>query len=209
MATKTEPRTTAQPTKGNGVTPEAQPHQHQRGHVIQQPGSVRDLPIGLPADVRNENANALNQLLADTITLYNLYKKSHWQVSGHTFYQLHLLFDKHAAEQAELIDEIAERVQTLGGIAIGMPWDVAEMTRIERPPLGAEEVPVIIDRLLEAHQIIIEEARALGEKADENHDLRTNDLIASEVLAKNELQVWFVAEHVVDTPTVIAHDANS
>jgi starvation-inducible DNA-binding protein len=54
----------------------------------------------------------LNQLLADTITLRELYKKHHWQVAGPTFYQLHLLFDRHAERQDELVDAIAERTRT-------------------------------------------------------------------------------------------------
>ena len=150
-----------------------------------------------------------DRILVDTITLYNMYKKHHWQVSGHTFYQLHLLFDKHAGEQLELVDLLAERVQSLGGVAIGMPHDVAERTIIERPPAGAEEVPVMIDRLLTAHEQILREARELADKANENHDQGTNDLLVSDVIRTNELQVWFVAEHVVDSPAVIANDGSA
>jgi len=190
-------------TRSNVVSPN--PELHQRGVIIQQPNTVRDLPIGLSSEIRQQHADALNQLLADTITLYSMYKKHHWQVSGHTFYQLHLLFDKHANEQLELVDLIAERVQSLGGVAIGMPHDVAERTTIERPPAGVETVPVLIDRLLEAHEIIIKEARVIAKLADQNDDLTTNDLLASEVLPTNELQVWFVAEHVVATPVVNAN----
>jgi starvation-inducible DNA-binding protein len=193
-------------TGANRVMDEAQPKLGQRGHIIQTAGTVRNIPIGLPEDVRLDNANGLNQILVDTIALRDMYKKHHWQVAGHTFYQLHLLFDKHAEEQTELIDLVAERVQTLGGVAVGMPHDVAEMTRIERPPQGAEEVPVMIDRLLEAHEIILKEARTLAEQADQNKDLGTNDLLASEIVRTNELQAWFLAEHVVDTPAVTAHN---
>ena len=79
----------------------------------------------------------LNQLLADTITLRDLYKKHHWQVAGPTFYQLHLLFDKHSEEQNELVDAIAERIQLLGGVSLAMAPDVAETTLIPRPPEAA------------------------------------------------------------------------
>jgi starvation-inducible DNA-binding protein len=133
-----------------------------------------------------------------------MYKKHHWQVSGHTFYQLHLLFDKHAEEQNELVDVIAERIQLLGGIAVAMAPDVAEMTRIERPPIGREEVPVQISRLLAAHELICKSCREIAEQADEAGDDGTNDLAVSDVLRTNELQAWFVAEHVVDTPLVKA-----
>jgi starvation-inducible DNA-binding protein len=125
-------------------------------------------------------------------------------VSGHTFYQLHLLFDKHYDEQSELVDQIAERIQILGGISLAMAADVAEATRIPRPPRDREEVPVQISRLLEAHELIIRQARELADQADEAGDWGTNDLMASEVLSHNELQAWFVSEHVVDTPVVRA-----
>src|SRR5215469_14015505 len=99
------------------------------------------------------------------MTLRDLYKKSHWQVAGPTFYQLHLLFDKHCDEQVELVDSIAERIQLLGGVSIAMAADVAEITHIERPPQGREEVPFQLSRLLDAHQIIIREARTLARRA--------------------------------------------
>lgn len=183
-----------------GLSPKAQPHLRERGPVIQQAGTVRLMPISLAAETREFHAQQLNQVLVDTITLYNMYKKHHWQVSGPTFYQIHLLFDKHAAEQLELVDLLAERVQTLGGVAIGMPHDVAEMTRIERPPQGVETVPVMIDRLLEAHEQIISFVREFAQKANDRGDLGTNDLLVSDVLRTNELQVWFLAEHVTTAP---------
>jgi starvation-inducible DNA-binding protein len=191
------------------ASPEAQLRLHQRGHIIQQPGTIRNLPIALDEGARLDNARALNLLLADTIQLYHMYKKHHWQVAGHTFYQLHLLFDKHAEEQEALIDLIAERVQQLGDIALGMPTDVVKSTRIENPPQGAEEVPVMVDRLLEAHETIIKAARELADQAEKNGDYRTNDMMASELLRTNEMQVWFVGEHVVATPATIAHDKDS
>ena len=204
------PGSQQQSAKGaRDASPEAQPLLNQRGRVIQTPDTVRRMPIGLPADVRQEHAIALNKLLADTITLYSLYKKCHWQVSGHTFYQLHLLFDKHADEQLELVDLLAERVQLLGGAAVGMPHDVAEATSIERPPAGVEEVPTMIDRLLKAHEQILIEARKVAKRADDNGDLGTNDLLASDVIRTNELQTWFIAEHVVDSPAVRTDDSHN
>jgi len=145
-------------------------------------------------------------MLADTMTLRDLYKKSHWQVAGPTFYQLHLLYDKHYEEQAELVDTIAERIQLLGGISIAMAPDIAESTRIARPPKGREEVPVQISRLLDAHQIIIGHCRQLARRAVEIGDDGTNDMVISDVLRRNELQVWFISEHLVDVPLVHAVD---
>jgi len=192
------------PAKSNDPI-SAQPRLHQRAHEIQSYGTVSHaLPLELEEPVRLEMTEGLNQLLADTMTLRDLYKKSHWQVAGPTFYQLHLLFDKHYEEQAELVDSIAERIQLLGGISIAMAADVAETTQIERPPRGREEVPVQLSRLLDAHQIIIRDTRKLAHRASELNDDGTNDLVVSEVLRRNELQVWFLSEHLVDVPLVKA-----
>ena len=176
----------------------------QRGREIQAFGSITRMPIGLSEKVCKASVAALNQVLADTMTLRDLYKKHHWQVSGHTFYSLHLLFDKHYEEQAALVDTIAERIQLLGGLAIAMAADVAELTKIERPPKGREEVPVQISRLLEGHEHIITESREFAKKASDAGDEGTNDLLISDVVRGNELQAWFVAEHLVDTPSVRA-----
>jgi len=169
---------------------------------IQHYGAVARLPIALDASVCATSVENLNQLLADTMTLRDLYKKHHWQVSGPTFYQLHLLFDKHFNEQSQLVDAIAERIQSLGGVSIAMAYDVAEMTLIPRPPRDRDEVPVQIARLLHAHEIVLKETRAMARLAAEAGDDGTNDLRVSDVIRTNELQVWFVAEHLVDTPLV-------
>lgn len=196
----------SKPQNGRGIVT-AQPHLHQRAHEIQRYGSVTPmLPIELEEPVRLEVSAQLNQLLADTMTLRDLYKKSHWQVAGPTFYQLHLLFDKHYGEQVELVDAIAERIQILGGVSIAMAADVAETTQIERPPRGREEVPVQISRLIDAHQLIISQVRKLARRADELGDDGTNDLLISQVLRTNELQIWFLSEHLVEMPLAIAKE---
>ncbi|HSU40864.1 MAG TPA: DNA starvation/stationary phase protection protein [Polyangiaceae bacterium] len=185
-------------------TPEAQPVLGQRAKESQPYGTLMRYPLGLSDHARSSSVESLNLLLADTISLRDMYKKHHWQVSGPTFYALHLLFDKHAGEQTELVDKLAERVQLLGGVAIAMGGDVAELTRVEKPPRGREEVPVQVSRLLEAHEHILTEARTLARQAAEAGDEGTNDLVVSDVIRLNELQVWFVSEHVVDTPLVRA-----
>jgi starvation-inducible DNA-binding protein len=183
---------------------EAQPITRQRSREIQPFGALARYPLSLADEVRAASVEALNQVLCDTIVLRDMYKKHHWQVSGPTFYALHLLFDKHAEEQAELIDLLAERVQTLGGVAIAMAHDVAEMTSIERAPRGREAVPVQLSRLLETHETVLKEAHAAAKRAAEMGDDGSNDVLVSEVIRTNELQVWFVAEHLVDTPLVRA-----
>jgi starvation-inducible DNA-binding protein len=172
------------------------------GAEVQRFGTLRHLPIALSAEARQESSQLLNSLLADSMILYSMYKKHHWLVAGPTFYQLHLLFDKHAEEQSELIDLLAERVQSLGGIAVGDPRHAAELTAIERPPDGAEDVPSMIHRMLDAHEIVIEKLRAAIDKTETSKDWGTNDLLMGDVLRRHELQVWFVAEHAVDLPLI-------
>ncbi|MGI8568147.1 MAG: Dps family protein [Methylocella sp.] len=186
------------------LKPSSQPWLHQHGKEIQAFGTVRQFPLGLSLDARLYSCQRLNQLLADTQILYALYKKHHWLMRGPTFYQLHLLLDKHAGEQLELVDTIAERVQTLGGIAVGDPRHVAEITRIPRAPDGCEEVPAMLSRLLEAHELILIDAHDAAARAAKLGDDGTNDLIVSDVTRTGEMQTWFLAEHLVDTPLVRA-----
>ena len=183
---------------------EVQPIVGQRAGESQAYGTLTRYPLGLSDHARHASVDALNQILADAISLRDMYKKHHWQVAGPTFYQLHLLFDKHATEQSDIVDKLAERIQTLGGVAIAMARDVSQLTRIESPPRGREEVPVQVSRLLEAHEHILIAARAAARNCTELGDDGTNDVLVSEVVRTNELQVWFLAEHVVDTPLVHA-----
>jgi starvation-inducible DNA-binding protein len=187
----------------------AKPILHQHAREIQPYNKIAKLPIALDETACETSVNNLNQILADTMTLRDMYKKHHWQVAGVTFYQLHLLFDKHHGEQDELVDTIAERIQLLGGVSIAMAADVAETTIIPRPPRGREEVPVQISRLLEAHEFILKEARAMARQATEVGDDGTNDLLVSDVIRSNELQVWFLAEHLVAVPLLHPEQAKA
>jgi starvation-inducible DNA-binding protein len=200
---KTKTETHDHKSPANGARPAA-PRLGQRGKIVQDFGTVVNLPAGLDEEVRLESTRNLNQVLADTMMLRDMYKKHHWQVSGPTFYQLHLLFDEHFEKQVELVDKLAERIQALGGVALAMPQDIAEQTRVERPPIGREEVPVQISRLLEAHELILKEAHEFAKTAADAGDDGTNDLLVSDIIRTNELQVWFVSEHLVALPLVEA-----
>ncbi len=200
--TKSKNTTTTKTASKVTKTEPAEPIINQRGRILQEYGTVISLPIGLNENICLKSVNALNKVLADTITIRDMYKKHHWQVAGHTFYQLHLLFDKHYEEQTELVDTLAERVQRLGGIALAMAGDIAEETNIERPPRGREEAPVQISRLLEAHEIILKECRKYAKDADDIGDDGTNDVLVSDVIRTNERQVWFISEHLVNVPVV-------
>lgn len=206
MATK--PTRTTKSARSNGSTrrppakPSPEPQLAPPGAEIQRFGTTRLLPIALSNGARSDSCRLLNEILADTMILYAMYKKHHWLVAGPTFYQLHLLFDKHAEEQLEIVDLIAERVQSLGGIAVGDPRHAAELTTIGRPPNGAEDVPAMIHRLLDAHETILEKVRKGIDKTEKSSDWGSNDLLMSDVLRRHELQVWFVAEHIVDVPLI-------
>jgi starvation-inducible DNA-binding protein len=180
----------------------SRPWLHQHGGEVQAFGTVRDFPLALTRDAQLYSCQRLNRVLADSQILYALYKKHHWLVRGHTFYSLHLLLDKHAGEQLQLIDSVAERVQTLGGVAVGDPRHVAEITHIPRSPDGVEPVPAMLSRLLEAHETILMEARDAATQVADRDDQGSNDLLVSEVIRTGELQAWFIAEHLVDTPLV-------
>ena len=197
--TRTQASTRTMTTSnGRRSTTSPEPRLAPLGIEIQGFGKLRLAPIGLSAAARSDSCRLLNEILADSMILYALYKKHHWLVAGPTFYQLHLLFDKHAEEQTELIDLLAERVQSLGGIAVGDPRHAAELTTLDRPPNGAEEVPAMIHRLLSAHEAIIEKVRAGIDRSEESKDWGTNDLLMGDVLRRHELQAWFISSHVVD-----------
>ena len=192
-------------SKKNGsptIVTRVRPVSIQHAKELQHFGTMAKLPIALEASACATSVENLNQLLADSMTLRDTYKKHHWQVGGPTFYQLHLLFDKHYAEQVELVDAMAERIQLLGGVSIAMAPDIAEMTLIPRLPRGREQVPVQLSRLLHGHEIVLKEARAMARQATAVGDDGTNDLLVSEVIRTNEMQVWFLSEHLVDTPLV-------
>jgi starvation-inducible DNA-binding protein len=194
----------AKPKSLRSLSDRARPRVDQKAPEIQAFGRLARLPNALSQTAALASVENLNQILADTMTLRDLYKKHHWQVAGPTFYSLHLLFDKHYEEQNELVDLLAERVQSLGGVSLAMAPDVAEATLVPRPPRGREEVPVQISRLLHAHEIILKEARTMARLAAESGDDGTNDLLVSDLIRTGEKQVWFLAEHLVDSPTVRA-----
>ena len=187
------------------TTTEAQPQYKVEYREIQPYGTLKHMPLALEDNARTQSVGMLNQVLADTMTLRDMYKKHHWQMSGATFYQLHLLLDKHYEEQAVLVDTIAERIMALGGISIAMAADVAELSTIPRPPKGREDVPTQLARLLEAHEIVLRQAHEGADAADEAGDDGTNDMLVSNVIRTNEPQVWFIAEHLAPTELVRAN----
>jgi starvation-inducible DNA-binding protein len=164
--------------------------------IVQEFGALAPVRIGLAEDVRSKSVRALNRLLAHTMAMRDAYKKAHWQTAGATFYELHLLFDKHYEEQAEVMDSIAERIQTLGGVTVALPGDVASESEIARAPRGRETARAQLERLANGHETILLDARPLARAADDVGDDGTNDLIVSEIVRTNELQSWFIVQHL-------------
>ena len=199
MATKKKARAADAATKAAHAATAPTLHQQSSSasQETQRYGEVVRMPHGMAEKVVTSSIGLLNQTLADTITLRDMYKKHHWQVVGPTFNQLHLMYDKHYEGQVELVDAIAERIQTLGGVSLAMAADVAEETKIPRPPRGREPAAVQLSRLIDAHTLILKAARAAADKADDAGDSGTNDLLVSQVVRCNELQVWFLSEHLV------------
>lgn len=188
---------TSNPSHPSDTSDSVAPQLHQHAAVTQEFGTIVKLPNGLSESVCKTSVGLLNQTLADTMTLRDMYKKHHWQVVGPTFDQLHLLFDKHYEAQAELVDIVAERIQVLGGVTLAMAADVAEETRIPRPPRGREPAVVQMSRLAQAHEMIIIAARKNAEIVADTGDSGSNDVLVSNVLRTNELQAWFLTEHLV------------
>ena len=185
-------------------TDDVTPQMDQHAPVTQEFGDIVKLPNGLAESICKTSVAILNQTLADTMTLRDMYKKHHWQVVGPTFNQLHLMYDQHFEAQSELVDTLAERIQVLGGISVAMAADVAEATKIPRPPIGRESAVVQIARLAQAHEMIIVDARKNAEKVSEAGDAGSEDVLVSNVLRLNELQAWFLSEHLVSVSPVAA-----
>jgi starvation-inducible DNA-binding protein len=148
----------------------------------------------LELNKKSEGASitVLQSILADTIFMHSLYKKYHWHVEGEDFYQYHLLFDKHANELLPLIDLVAERIRTLGGIAPGLP---AEVERNKQVNEGADPGPSgqkMLHNLLSAHESALKNIRSGIRISEKYEDDGTNDLLVSDALRLQELQAWFI-----------------
>ena len=122
------------------VQSSAQPRLHQHAKELQAYGTLTQYDLALGHDARAYSVSALNQLLADTIVLRDMYKKHHWQVSGPTFYQLHLLFDKHLGEaqvgHRRSCSPSACRGASVGSLAGHGGRRFPSVTKIPRPPRG-------------------------------------------------------------------------
>jgi starvation-inducible DNA-binding protein len=175
---------------GSSVRGEAMTSSHQFEVLAQ--GVTHEFPSTPDQSVCDASVDDLNQLLADTITLCDMYKKHHWRVSGPAYYPMYLLLDRHFAGQFELVDQLVERIKVLGGVASAMAREVVANTHIPAFPNGREDPTAEISRLLHAHEIILEESRAMAREASARGDDDTAKLIITNVIRTNDLQVMFL-----------------
>lgn len=164
--------------------------------ILQRFEDLKLMKLGLSDETRKASIIDLNRVLADSIVLRDLYEKHHWQVSGATFRELHLMYDEHQEQLGELIDQIAERIMQLGGVSIAMGVDAAEESEIPRPPRDRETPVTQLERLVMAHEIVLSFSRQAAIRASEQGDDGSNDLFVSNIIRLNEKQAWFVSEHL-------------
>lgn len=152
--------------------------------------------LALDPDAVKKNARNLQVILANTIYMYQLYKKYHWHVTGKDFYQYHLLFDKHAGEQPALIDGIAERMRTLGLDVAAMPMDVSADATLSEKEAAGHDPQAMVRNLLNAHEEYLKHVREAVAVTEDAGDDGTNDLLVSDVMRVHELQTWFIRSSV-------------
>jgi starvation-inducible DNA-binding protein len=169
------------------------------GPGVQAREAAEASSIGL--DDSGSMIDLLNPVLADLITLRDLYTQHHRQISGPTTLQRHRLFDEHLSQLNELIDQVEERLRILGGIDAVSDVDAASLTRAPRPSRGQESTSQEISRLLEAQEIVLRSMRTAALFAEEHDDSSTHDLLVRGVLRANEMQAWYLAEHQSHGPS--------
>ncbi len=149
----------------------------------------------LAQDVRTGSIELLNQQLADSLDLYSQTKQAHWNVKGPDFYQLHLMFDEHAAHVVGWIDLIAERAVTLGGYATGTVRMSADASRLPEYPIDVTKGLDHVSALVERWSAYAASTRAGIDIADEAGDKDTADLL-TEISRQVDMDLWFQEAHL-------------
>jgi starvation-inducible DNA-binding protein len=135
---------------------------------------------------------SLNRVLADSMMLRDIYKKSQWEVTGEAFYKLRALYAVHHDEQGDLIELIAERIQSLGGRCIAMPAEVIQYTTLATPPRTPELPQAQLRRLLDAHKRMLYALQAAAKRALDIGDDATHDVLTQEVIPVHTRQCMLV-----------------
>ena len=146
--------------------------------------------IGITEKNLKSVTSTLSTVLADAVVLYTKTRKFHWNVSGESFMELHLLFEKQYTELEEAIDEIAERINKLGGKTIGTMKEFLDLTHLKEAPGKYPERKEMIKELLEDHETIIVHLRkAVDECQDEYKDAGTADFLTG-LMEDHETNAW-------------------
>lgn len=151
--------------------------------------------IGISEKNRQAVAAALNQLLADEHVLYNKTRSYHWNVEGPSFMELHKLYEAQYTELAEIIDEIAERIRTIGHYAEGRLKELLKLAKLEEPavPSGFKQQ---IPNLDADHEKIIINIRKLIEDFDEKYkDIGSSDFVTG-LLKQHEKMAWMLRAYL-------------
>lgn len=149
-----------------------------------------DINIGIKADQRELIAQAISKLLADTYTLYLQTHNFHWNVVGPKFRELHLMFEEQYTELAVAVDDIAERIRTLGHQAPGTYKAYAQLTSITEVD-GVPEAEQMVAYLVESNESVVRTARSALKVAQEADDESSASLI-SDRLRTHEKTAWML-----------------
>jgi len=146
--------------------------------------------IGISPKNLKAVTSLLSVVLADEVTLYTKTRKFHWNVSGESFMELHLLFEKQYNELEEAIDEIAERINKLGSKTIGTMKEFLETTHLKEAPGEYPSRKEMIKELLQDHETVIVELRKAVEQCqDEFKDAGTADFLTG-LMEDHETNAW-------------------
>jgi len=147
------------------------------------------------AENRGKVIALLNRHLADTFDLMSQTKFAHWNVKGPHFYQLHLLFDSLAEKVEEHVDEIAERITALGGVANGTARQAAASSRVPEFPAGVHKGMDVVTALADRYAAVGKTVRAAIDEADELGDKDTSDLF-TQVSRDLDQSLYFLESHL-------------
>lgn len=146
----------------------------------------------LSDEVTEKSCRLLQPVFANSMFMQQLYKKYHWHVQGDNFYELHILFDKHAEEHTAISNSVAERIRTLGGVVESMPQDILTNTTLSEHGEPGKDSKHMVENLLATHEKFIIGIRDAVKELTDSGDSGTVNLITNDILMKHELQVWLL-----------------
>ena len=157
--------------------------------------SAYSTKIDIPAATRDKVIALLNQQLADTFDLFSQIKQAHWNVKGMHFIALHELFDKLAEEAEDYVDDVAERVTALGGVALGTARVAAGASHLPEFPLGGVPGKAAVEALVERYALLAASTRKAIETAAVLGDADTSDLFTG-ISRGLDKSLWFLEAHL-------------